>query len=382
MSRSARAFLSTEHLLHNLTIIKQSAPASNVIAMIKANGYGHGLRSTALRLEKQVYSFGVASIDEALALRRVGIKIPITLMEGVFEPDELPAAARDNFHVVFHSPEQLEWLTQAALPTPLTAWLKIDTGMGRLGFTPDQAERAYAQLTASPHINQPMGIMSHLACADEPEHPLNQQQLETFSLFVQNKNGLRSLCNSAALFAFGDAQGDVVRPGLALYGISPFMGQSGCDLGLKPVMTLETRLIAVKDVPVGGSLGYGARFTCPQDMRVGVAAIGYGDGYPRTARDGTPVLVNGVQCKLVGRVSMDMFTIDLSACPQAQVNDPVVLWGEGLPIEEVAGYTQQCPYDLLTAVQSRVIFNWSPIHAAHEPVAVQSSGLPDSSVSC
>jgi alanine racemase len=373
MSRAALAILSTENLLHNLEVIQRTTPQSRVIAMIKANGYGHGLRSTAMRLEKYVHSFGVASIDEALALRKVNIKIPITLMEGVFEPNELLIAACENFHVVFHEQSQLEWIKTASLPCPLTAWLKVDTGMGRLGFTLDRAQDAYAQLSAHPQINQPIGIMSHFGCSDEINHPLNQMQINNFTNFIAGKPGIKSFCNSAAIFSFhpsirpsttlGATQGeryyDVIRPGIALYGVSPFSNISAEQLGLKPVMTLHTRLMAVRDVRKGSSLGYGARFICPNDMRIGVIAMGYGDGYPRTARDGTPILVNGVRCPLVGRVSMDMITVDVTQCPNPQVNDPVVLWGNGLPIEEVSQYTQQCPYDMLTAVQSRVKFHWT-----------------------
>jgi alanine racemase len=359
MSRAALAILSTEYLLHNLKVIQSHAPNTHVIAMIKANGYGHGLRSTALRLEKHVYSFGVASIDEAIALRKVNIKIPITLMEGVFEPNELLIAACENFHVVFHDATQLEWLKTASLPCQLTAWLKVDTGMGRLGFTPNNVNDAYEQLSIHPHIKQPIGIMSHFACADEIAHPLNQKQIARFTQFIEGKTGPKSFCNSAAIFSFKDHHYDVIRPGLALYGVSPIPNVSSADLGLKPVMTLQTRLMAVRNVQKNSTLGYGARFVCPSDMRVGVIAMGYGDGYPRTARDGTPILVNGIRCPLVGRVSMDMITVDVSASPDAKVNDPVILWGDELPIEEVSQYTNQCAYDMLTAVQSRVRFHWT-----------------------
>ncbi len=361
MSRAALAILSTENLLHNLEVIKQHAPGCTVIAMIKANGYGHGLRSTALRLQHYVASFGVASIDEALALRRVGVTSAITLMEGVFEPEELVIAAQENFHVVFHEYTQLQWLAHNVLPRPLTAWLKVDTGMGRLGFSLKQAEDAYERLCRHANIVQPVGIMSHFACADDREHPLNRQQINAFNLFTANKLGPKSFCNSAAVFSFKDAHYTTIRPGLALYGISPCAHLSATQLNLKPVATLQTRLMAIRTVQKGSSLGYGARYICPETMRVGVIAMGYGDGYPRTARDGTPVLINGVRCPLVGRVSMDMITVDLRPCPTATINDAVILWGDGLPLEEVAPYTNQCPYDMLTAMQARVKFQWSPI---------------------
>lgn len=360
MSRTALAILSTENLLHNLAVIQKQAPNARVIAMVKANAYGHGLRSVSLRLQNHVASVGVASIDEALALRKAGVTIPITLMEGVFEPDELLVASCENFHVVFHTETQIKWLeASTSLPQPITAWLKIDTGMGRLGFSREQAQHAYQRLMNNKYIIKPIGCMSHLACADDIAHPLNQQQLHNFAEFTQNLPGQKSLCNSAAIFAFTKHQYNIVRPGLALYGVSPFATQTAADLGLKPVMTLQTRLIAVRMMSKGSTLGYGARFTCPEDMPVGVIAMGYGDGYPRTAQDGTPILVNGVRCSLIGRVSMDMITIDLRPYPQAQVNDQVILWGNGLPLETVAPYTASSPYDILTAIQSRVKFHWT-----------------------
>lgn len=359
MSRAALAILSTENLLHNLAVIKQNAPNTQIIAMVKANAYGHGLRSVSMRLEKHVHSLGVASIDEALALRRVGIKTPITLMEGVFNPDELLVASCEKFHVVFHEPTQLAWLRVSSLPLPLTVWLKIDTGMGRLGFSLEEASDAYEQLSTCPYVVRPIGVMSHLACADTVTHPLNQQQLTAFKLFTEQLPGPKSICNSAALFTQQHHHYTTIRPGIALYGISPFSTISATQLNLKPVMTLQTRLTAIRMHRKGAVLGYGADFVCPEDMPIGVIAMGYGDGYPRTARNGTPVLVNGVRCQLVGRVSMDMITIDLRNCPTAQVNDPVILWGNGLPLEEVAPYTSNIAYDMLTAMQSRVKFQWT-----------------------
>lgn len=359
MSRATIAILSTENLLHNLSIIKQQSPQSRVIAMVKANAYGHGIRSVALRLEKQADALGVASIDEALSLRRIGIKAPIVLMEGIFEPDELLIASCERFQVVFHEKSQLEWLEQTSLPLPLQAWLKIDTGMGRLGFNLEEATKAYEILSSSPKIVQPIGVMSHFACSDDQNHPLNQHQIQAFNTFVKNHHGPKSMHNSAGLFQFPDEKYDFVRPGIALYGASPFKDRSAADLGLKPVMTLQTRLISVRTALKGSSIGYSARFTCPEDMPIGVISVGYGDGYPRTAQDGTPVLVNNVRCQIVGRISMDMATIDLRPNPEAKIGDPVVLWGEGLPIEEVAAFTHHIPYDLLTAVQTRVKFHWT-----------------------
>ena len=359
MSRLAIATLSKENLLHNFEVIRKRSGGREVMAMIKANAYGHGLRSTAMRLDDYVYSFGVASVDEALALRKVGIKKPITLMSGAFEPEDINLASENNFQLIFHEKTQLEWLDKAEITTPVKIWFKIDTGMGRLGFSLDEAEEIYAKLKNHPKVIKPIGIISHIACADENNNSLNQVQLDNFRNFIKDKKGPKSLVNSAGVFNFADDLYDIVRPGLALYGISPLIGKTANELDLKPVMTLQTKLVAVSNHKKGSSIGYGSRFICPEDMQVGVIAMGYGDGYPRTAKDGTPVLVNDKKCKLVGRVSMDMLTIDLRDCKQAKVGDPVILWGEGLPIEEIAQYTNNIPYDIICGVQHRVKFYWS-----------------------
>ncbi len=361
MSRTAVAILSTENLLHNLKVIKGKAPQSKVIGMVKANAYGHGLRSVSTRLERHVDMLGVASIDEALILRKIGVQIPIILAEGVFEPNELLVASTEGFHVVFHEEVQLQWLANLSCPLPIQAWLKIDSGMGRLGFDIDKAPGFYDQLSQSRQIAQPIRVMSHLACADDPDNPLNQRQIKAFNDFIQNISDQSeySLCNSAGVFQYPTSHHHFVRPGIALYGASPILGKSAADLNLKPVMTLQTSLIGIKEMTKGSPVGYGARYTCPEDMRVGIVAFGYGDGYPRSAQDGTPILVNNTRCKLVGRVSMDMIAVDLRSCPNAKVGDPVILWGNDLPIEEVAAFTDNVSYDLLTGVQNRVKFHWT-----------------------
>jgi alanine racemase len=359
MSRLAIATLSTENLLHNLEVIRKKAGGRDIIGMIKANAYGHGLRSVAMRLEGKVYSLGVASVDEAQALRKVNVKMPITLMSGAFEADDLFIASCQNFHLVFHEETQISWLNNLTLPNPIKIWLKIDTGMGRLGFNLDSAKRAYKELSNNPNIIHPIGILSHLACAEEPDNPLNKKQIKAFEEFIAGLPGPKSLANSAGIFSIETGLYDVVRPGIALYGISPLLNKTAKELDLKPVMTLQTRLVAISNAKKGDNIGYGGRFSCPEDMSIGVIAMGYGDGYPRTAKDGTPVLVNNKSCQLVGRVSMDMATIDLRKCPDAKVGDPVILWGDGLPIEEVAKHTNHIPYDIICAVQQRVKFYWT-----------------------
>lgn len=359
MSRGAIAVLSSENLVHNITKIRSLAPSKSIIAMVKANAYGHGIRSTALRIDKHVDSLGVASIEEGLALRKVGVKSPIVLIEGVFEPDELLIASCQNFHVVFHHPTQLEWLKGLSLPLPLTAWIKIDSGLGRLGFSINEANEVLNILKSCKYIKQPIGLMTQLSCADDPDHYLNETQLKLFNQLAKDWEGPKSLANSATMFAFPEAQYEVVRPGLFMYGVSPFKGTKASDYGLKPVMTLQTRLISVRAREAGSFIGYSATHQVKEPTNIGIIAIGYGDGYLRALPPKTPVLVNGEKCHLVGRISMDMAAIDLTPCKDVAVGDPVVLWGEGLPIEEVIEGSTVIPNELLTGVQSRVKFHWT-----------------------
>lgn len=361
MSRTAVAILSTENLIHNVNIIKKKIGNSKIIGMLKANAYGHGLRSMALRLEQKVDMIGVASIDEALALRKIGIKTPIILMEGTFEQNELIIAATQQLHLVFHSKHQLDWLDKLPDTLSIYAWLKIDTGMGRLGFAPNQALQAYKKLVNHERIQHPIGIMSHLACANSPKNKLNKIQIERFEKVVAqfpNKHKL-SLCNSAGIFCFPKQHYHYVRPGISLFGITPFTNYTATELGLKPVMTLQSSLIAIKTICKGETIGYNANYICDKDTLVGIIAFGYGDGYPRTARNGTPVLINKIKCPLIGQISMDMLAVDLTQCPNTNIGDPVTLWGNGLPIEEIALYTENTPYELLTGVQHRVKFHWT-----------------------
>lgn len=359
MSRTAIAILSTENLLHNLRVIKKKAPHSKIIAMVKANAYGHGLRSVSSRLQKHVDMLGVACIDEALALRKIGITIPIMLAEGVFEPNELIIASAEGFHVVFHEEAQVKWLEKLSFPVSLHAWIKINTGMGRLGFNLKVARSFYERLQAHQSVVKPVKIMSHFGCADDKEHPLNSRQLQEFKSFTADLKTQFSIANSAVIFNYPEAQYDFVRPGIALYGASPLHDKTAPELNLKPVMTVQSSIIAVHNMKAGDSVGYAARFVCPEDMPVGVVAFGYGDGYPFTSKEGTPILVNNTRCSVIGRISMDMLTVDLRSCRNVEVGDPVILWGEGLPVGELTAYTDQTVYSILTGVQNRVKFLWT-----------------------
>ncbi len=359
MSRAATAVLSTENLLHNVNLLKARTKPAKMIAMVKANAYGHGIRSVASRIDGHVEMMGVASIDEALALRKVGVRSPILLAQGVFESSELLIASTEKFHVVFHHETQIEWLRKNYLPLPIQAWVKINTGMGRLGFDLERGHQAWQTLDQHKSIAKPVRIMSHFACSDEKDHPLNQEQIQAFQGFIQGISSEFSLCNSAGLLNFPDCHYDYVRPGLAMYGVSPIAHTTAADLGLKPVMTLQSCLTSVQTLKKGSTIGYGARYQCPENMPVGMIAFGYGDGYPLSARDGTPVLVNHEECKLIGRISMDMMAVDLRSNPSAKVGDPVILWGGELPLERVTEHTSTIPWAMLTGVQHRVKFLWT-----------------------
>jgi alanine racemase len=359
MSRAALAILSTENLIHNVNQIKKNAPKSAIMAMVKANAFGHGLRSTSMRIEKHIDNLGVASIDEAIALRKIGIKCPITLIEGVFEPDELLVASCQKFDVVFHAFEQIQWLKDITVPLPIKAWIKVDSGMGRLGFSLEESKTALEMLKTIKSIQQNIGLMSHLACADETNHELNKKQLNAFDKLAKLWEGPKSIANSAAIFNAPNSHYDVVRPGICLYGASPIKDKTALELDLKPVMTLQTRLTAVRTFPKNSTIGYGATYTCHKETKVGIIAIGYGDGYSRKLPNGTPVLVNNVKCSTIGRISMDMTAIDIDSVPNAKIGDPVILWGEQLPIEDIIRNTNLISNELLCGVQSRVKFNWT-----------------------
>jgi alanine racemase len=341
-------------LRHNLQRIREWAPHSRVMAVIKANAYGHGLVSVARALDS-ADAFAVARVDEGLTLRQAGILTRTVLLEGVFDRAQLEAAAVAGFELVVHSGEQVELLRAAPEGAKFTIWLKLDTGMNRLGFKGAAFEAAHAALRTLPAVRAPINLFTHLASADTPESDTTAAQLAQFSSAGSLLPGERSIANSAGMLAFADARADWVRPGLLLYGASPFLGTTGADYGLRPAMTLRSRLIAVKELAVGERVGYGGAWVAQRPTRLAVAAVGYGDGYPRSLPSGAPVLVNGQRAPLAGRVSMDMIGIDVTGLASpARPGDPVVLWGEGLPVEEIAVWAQTIPYELLCGISQRV----------------------------
>ena len=341
-------------LRHNLNVVRQWAPKSRVMAVIKANAYGHGLVAVARALES-TDAFAVARVDEGLTLRLAGINTPTVLLEGVFDREQLDAAAGANFELVVHTPEQIELLRNAAAGARFKVWLKLDSGMNRLGFKGAAFGAAHAALSGLGSVQSPVNLFTHLASADLPELPTTSEQLALFAAVTGSLPGERCLENSAAMLSFPDAQADWVRPGLLLYGVSPFAGSIGADYGLRPAMTLHSHVIAVKDLAPGERVGYGGDWTATRPTRLAVAAVGYGDGYPRSLGSGAPVLVNGERAGLAGRVSMDMIGIDVTDLRLPPVlGDPVVLWGEGLPVEEIAVWADTIPYELLCGISQRV----------------------------
>lgn len=353
MSRPARALIHIAALQHNLQRVRQIAPRARVMAVVKANGYGHGAITVAKALQA-ADGIGVASLEEALALREHGgIVAPICLLEGFFHPDELPVLVRYDLTTVVHTAPQLAALERYAGTGTVDVWAKFDTGMHRLGFRPDEADEVIARLKQCKVVDQ-LGILSHLADADRAGSPVTPVQLAQFSALVARFELAGSIANSAGLLLWPDSVSDWVRPGLMLYGASPVADYRAEDLGLLPAMTLESALIAVHHRRRGDAVGYGGAWVCPEDMPVGVVAFGYGDGYPRHAPAGTPVLVNGRRVPLIGRVSMDMITVDLRTQPGAQIGDRVVLWGRDLPADEIARHAGTLSYELFCHVTERI----------------------------
>jgi len=354
VSRNTLATIEPAALRHNLARIRALGDGARVMAVVKADAYGHGVeRCLPVLLDADMLA--VATMDEARAIRALHARIPVLLLEGVMAPGELDAVARLNLEMVVHHDAQLEWIQATGRPPGRRVWLKLDSGMHRLGFPLHRAREVHDRLRVLNGVEEVV-LMTHFACADEPAHPLNRRQIDAFGAAVRDLPGPQCVANSAALLNLPETRRDWIRAGLLLYGVSPLAGRHGPALDLKPAMTLETRLIAVNDVPAGDSVGYGARFTASRDLRIGVAAIGYGDGYPRNMPDGAPVLVNGREQPLAGRVSMDMITIDLQGQPGARAGDPVVLWGQGLPVERVAAAVDTIPYELLCRVTRRVVY--------------------------
>ena len=355
MSRTALATIHLGALRRNLARVRARAGGAKVMAVVKADGYGHGLERVARTLG-DADALGVAALGDGLRLRAAGHRQRIVVLSGPDEPADLAEFRRLQLDAVIHHESQLAWLKADHDARTLRVWLKIDTGMHRLGFAPEAAADVHAQLRALPNIDADIVLTTHFAASDEFDNTLTAQQIESFGDATRTLMGARALANSAGLLGWPASHGDWVRVGGLLYGLSVIEDKSGMDLGFEPAMTLSTKLISTKSIRKGERIGYAATWECPEDMRVGVAAIGYGDGYPRSARAGTPVLVNGARAAIVGRVSMDLITIDLRGVPAARVGDRVVLWGRELPIETIAAHAGTISYDLTCGMTRRILF--------------------------
>lgn len=352
---TTKAVISLSACRHNLSVAQKAAPYSKCIAIIKANAYGHGMLNIARALN-DADAFGVARIAEAVQLREAGITSSVLLLEGFFSEEELNIVRKHKIDSVIHNENQLQLLEQSK-GDMITVVIKVDSGMHRLGFEPKELKKVSQRLEKCTSINKPIRFMTHFSNADDKHDEKTLKQIDVFFQSLDNVSYDEiSIANSAGILGWPQSHANWNRPGIMLYGVSPFINGKAEDHNIKPVMTLSSQLISVKPVKKGGGIGYGGTYICKKDMTVGIVAVGYGDGYPRHAKTGTPVLVNGKRCSLLGRVSMDMICVDLSEQIDARVNDPVVLWGDGLAIEVVAEHADTIAYDLLCGVTKRVEF--------------------------
>jgi alanine racemase len=353
VSRLIRAVIDTRALRHNLSVIRARAGRARVMAVVKANAYGHGLVGTALAL-KDADALAVARLEEGMALRAAGIAARIVLLEGVFTGSQLEDAAQAGLDLVVHDPCQIELLEAAGSAGRFALWLKIDTGMNRLGFPSGDFAAALARIRRLAPAPRELRLMTHLACANERDERVTREQLARFQTAIRGLSYETSIANSAGLFGDIPLGCQWVRPGLALYGASPFEDATAAALGLKPAMTLKSSVIAVRRVAHGEAVGYGGLWRAERDSAVAIVAAGYGDGVHRSLASGTPVLINGERASLAGRVSMDMIAVDVTGLTGVEVGSPAVLWGEGLPVEEVARRAGTIPYELLCSISQRV----------------------------
>ena len=342
--RPAQALIDLAALRHNYQLARQCS-GGKALAVVKADAYGHGAVLCAQALQAEADGFAVACIEEALELRAAGITQPILLLEGFFEASELALIDQHQLWCVVHSLWQLDAIEQARLSRPLQVWLKLDSGMHRVGLFPEQYQAAYRRLQASGKVDK-IVLMSHFARADELDCPRTEEQLAVFNAAREGLQAQVSLRNSPAILGWPQVPSDWVRPGIMLYGATPFEQAQTLAAQLKPVMTLQSKIIGVRELPVGEPVGYAARFVAERPTRVGVVAMGYADGYPRHAPTGTPVAVDGQLTRIIGRVSMDMLTVDLTDLPQTGLGSRVELWGAQVLASDVAAQAQTIPYQI------------------------------------
>ncbi len=364
MSRKTNAFIHLDAIISNYQLANKLCPDSKNIAVIKANAYGHGSAKVAQILEPLVPAFAVAIIEEAVSLRNAGITKPILILQGLNEASELEYAATHNLWLMVVSKQQSELIIETQCSAKLNLWLKFDTGMHRLGLNGDELSQAIAELNQCSWVQQKMVLCTHLACASDPQitqtsftHSQLSQFFDLFNKFKEQYQLLASVANSAGIMNVPEARCDWNRPGIMLYGLTPFDGiheRHELTTKLKPAMTFTSTVIAIRTVPINESVGYGAIWTAKETSTIATIAVGYADGYPRAAKNGTPVFVQGQIAKLAGRVSMDMITVDISECDGIKVGDEVELWGKNIHADVVASSANTIGYDLITGVSQRV----------------------------
>lgn len=350
-SRKTQAIINLSALRKNYLALANLAPDSKTIAVIKANGYGHGVVEMAKSLQALVPAFAVAFIDEAIVLREAGITSPILILEGPLDKEDFLLATRHHFWLMLHNPEQVSWLSQIEPTYKEQLWLKVDTGMNRLGFSPRYAEKVIANLTQ--RQKETLVLCSHFSNADEIENPKTKTQIKCLKTLANKYSYPVSLANSAGIINWPESHANFNRLGIALYGTNPTKNKK-TTIKLAPVMTLQSTIIALREVAIGGSVGYGEIWQAKRTSIIATVAIGYADGYPRNAQAGTPVFINGQVAPIAGRVSMDMITVDVTDIESVNLGDLVELWGENLKVETVAEYMNTINYELLTRVSARV----------------------------
>jgi len=353
MSRPAQATIDLAALRHNYLLAQRLAPNAQTLAVVKANAYGHGAVEAARALEPLAPVLAVACIEEAVELRGAGILKPILLLEGAFEACELLTASEENFWLMVSGTEQIEMLAEAKLAAPVTVWLKADSGMHRLGFIGAELRQAYDRLQKLEHVCDEIVLATHFSCADELERDVTQRQMDAFTLMATGIDAPCSLANSAAILGWPAAHSDYNRPGIMLYGSSPFDRPHPAADQLQAVMSLTSTVIGLRTVEAGESVGYGGGWTAGRRSVIATIAMGYGDGYPRMMPSGTPVLINGQRCPLAGRVSMDMITVDVTGLEAVEVGARVELWGKNLSLNEVASCVGTIGYELVTRMPLR-----------------------------
>lgn len=353
-SRPAEAIIDLNALRNNYRLAQACTPNAQVLAVVKADAYGHGAVQIAKALDDLVPAFAVACIEEALQLRQANIRQPILLLEGPFGVDDLNIAAEQQFWLMLENPIQIDMALNAQVNEALTVWLKVDTGMHRLGLSAEQLRSGYHKLKACPHIHDDMVLTSHFSCADELNNDATSQQINRFESLLSEFPGPASLANSAAIMGWPAAHKEWSRAGIMLYGSSPFADAHPQADKLEPVMTLQSKVISLRKVKKGECVGYAAHWQANRDSLIATVAMGYADGYPRHTPSGTTVLVNGQSAKLAGRVSMDMLGVDVTDIESVNIGDPVILWGSDPSINNIATAAQSISYELLTGVSKRV----------------------------